>query len=161
MKLIPWKHKKENSTVLAHRPTEPLRGVIDDLFRLSRGELWPAALLDWFERGPDWGPRMEMSETDRDVTLRFELPGIRTEDVDISIAGNVLTLRGEKSEQRDERRGRVHFSERSFGRFSRSVQLPSTIDPEKVDATYKDGVLVVTIGKRPDARAKKVAVRSK
>lgn len=161
MKLIPWKHKKENSTALARRPTERFRGEIEDLFRPPRGESWPAALLDWFERGQDWGPRMELSETDRDLTLRFELPGVRTEDLDISLSGNVLTLTGEKSEQRDERRGRLHFSERSFGRFSRSVQIPSTADPDKVDAAYKDGVLVVTIGKRPDARARKVAVRSK
>ncbi|MEP0847903.1 MAG: Hsp20/alpha crystallin family protein, partial [Phycisphaerae bacterium] len=118
-------------------------------------------LWDWFERGQEWGPRMEMSETDREVTLRFELPGVRTEDVDISLSGNVLTVGGEKSEQRDERRGRVHYSERSFGRFCRSVQLPTTVDPDKVDASYKDGVLVVTVAKRPDARAKKVAVRNR
>lgn len=160
MNLIPWRGKREDRSItrVESQPFERLREEFSELMRRFWQDPWGSSLLD----SPllaGWGPRMEMSETDKDVSLRFELPGVRPEDVDIQVCGNVLTVRGEKGSQRQEQRGHSVYSERSFGRFSRSVQLPSTVDPERVDASYKDGILTVTLAKRPDAKVRRVKVR--
>jgi HSP20 family protein len=90
----------------------------------------------------------------------MELPGVRPEDVDIRITGGVLTIRGEKREEKEEKNKNLHFTERSFGSFQRSVQLPSTVDPDKVEATFKNGVLTVTVAKHADAKPKRIKVRN-
>lgn len=153
MSLIPWRNKGDSSIAPA-RTLSRMRDDFDDLVRRVWNDPWSIANL-----GGESMPRMDMSETDDDVMLRFELPGVKAEEVDISMSGNVLTLRGEKSETREEKRGNCTYSERSFGSFSRSVQIPTTVNPESVEATYNDGVLTVRLAKSPEARPRKITVR--
>ena len=117
---------------------------------------------DMFHRGPggrNW-PRIEMAERDQDIIVTAELPGLETRDIDISIDNKMLTLRGEKRSQHDDLAS--HYRERLYGRFERRLQLPSEVDEDMVKAAYKDGILTVTLHKKPDGRrgAKRIQIDS-
>ena len=103
-------------------------------------------------------PRMEVSETNREIRLVAEIPGLDEKDIDLSIDDGVLTLKGEK---RSESQGAI-YSERWHGQFQRSLQLGTDADPDKVDASFKNGVLTVTVGKRPEEQrqVKRIAIKS-
>jgi HSP20 family protein len=156
MSLIPWRNKGETGIAPA-RTISRMRDDFDSLLRRFWNDPW--SLTDFSGESMLGAPRMDMSETDDDVTLRFELPGVKAEEVDISISGNVLTLRGEKSDSREEKCSDCTYSERSFGSFSRSVQIPTAVNPDSVVATYNDGVLTVRLAKSPEAKPKKITVR--
>jgi HSP20 family protein len=97
-----------------------------------------------FERGLAW-PNVELGETDREIRITAELPGLDEKDVELVVEDGVLTLRGEKrSEVEDKGRG---YSERSYGRFERRIGLPKGIEPDKANATFRNGVLTVTLPK--------------
>jgi HSP20 family protein len=106
-----------------------------------------------------WLPACDVFE-DRDaVKIVAEVPGVRPEDVKISIENSLLTIRGEKQQQAEETAERVHRYERSYGTFERTFALPTTVDPEKIDATYSHGLLTVTIPKAERARPREIAVK--
>ncbi len=94
-------------------------------------------------------PHVEVSETDKDVKVVAELPGIDQKDVDLSLADGVLTIKGKKE---SESSGAL-YSERWHGQFQRTLQVGSDVDPDKVSAEFKNGVLTVTLGKRPEAQS--------
>lgn len=95
-------------------------------------------------------PKIDISETDDAVEIAAELPGVKEDDFDVSVSGNVLTLKGEKSTGTEEKKKDYHLIERSYGSFSRSFPLAFEIDPDGVDATYSDGVLTITVKKPPE-----------
>lgn len=157
MKLIPWKSKNEQTVLSPAGSLLRMRQEMDDW--LNR--LWQDPWSPWPENtGLSLAaPRMDMTETDEELALSFELPGVNADDVNISVSGNVLTLRGEKGEAKEEKHGEYTYRERIFGSFSRSVQLPTSVNADKVDATFKDGVLTVKLAKRAEAKPRKIAVR--
>ncbi len=129
------------------RELDPFRG-----FRTQLDSLFE----DWFGRsmGGTLAPRVDVSETAKEVTLKVELPGVEEKDIDVSLSGNQLTIKGEKkSEQKDEDKkegedGRVfHRVERSFGAFQRTMTVPFDVELDKVAADFKDGVLTITLPK--------------
>jgi len=94
----------------------------------------------------EWAPAVDALTKDSDLVIRAELPGVKQEDVDISLHDNVLTISGERrDEQEEEERGGYHIRERRYGSFSRSLALPEGIDESKISARYEDGVLEVTV----------------
>lgn len=99
-------------------------------------------------------PEMDYAETDKDIVVTAELPGVDDKDVDISLADSVLTIRGEKKSERDEENANYRLTERSYGAFERSMRLPDGIDPDKVKAEFGKGVLKVTLPKSEAMRAK-------
>ncbi|MFO1111036.1 MAG: Hsp20/alpha crystallin family protein [Bradyrhizobium sp.] len=105
-------------------------------------------------------PRMDVSETDKVIEVEAELPGLETKDVQINLADNVLTIRGEKKSEREEKNKDYHLVERSFGSFSRSVQLPQGVKPEDVSAEIAKGVLKVTVKKPAPAQSKPIEIKS-
>ncbi len=161
MDLIPWRNKSRSrggSEPLEH-PLARFRADIESLFDRFRREPWglgPPNLLE----GAGPFPQLDLAESDREVTIRAELPGVQPKDVKIEVTGNVLKLSGEKSAEKEEQGRDYHYCERQFGSFSRMVQLPTTVDPGKVDATYKDGVLTITLAKHPEAKPKRITVRN-
>jgi HSP20 family protein len=105
-------------------------------------------------------PQMDVSETDRDVRIQAELPGVSENDIEVALDDDVLTIRAEKKQERKEEREGVHFSERSFGTFQRSLRLPFQVDPDQVQASFENGVLRVTVPKtQPQERSRRIQVQ--
>jgi HSP20 family protein len=105
-------------------------------------------------------PSVDVSEDDGNYVVTAELPGTKREDVTVELEDDVLTIRGEKRNEREEKKEKRRFVERSYGTFSRSFTLPGNADAERVSASFKDGVLTVTIGKRPEAKPRVVDIKS-
>lgn len=101
-----------------------------------------------------WTPAMDIVETTDNVTLTAELPGLERKDVDISVDDGMLTVRGEKSDERTREGVQYHFVERSYGSFQRAFALPRTVDASKITAEFGKGVLTVVMPKTPEAKAK-------
>jgi HSP20 family protein len=102
----------------------------------------------------------DVSEDENALQITMELPGVNPDDVRLSLENNVLTIRGEKRQQIDENNERVHRSERVYGVFERTFVLPNTVDPDKIDARFEDGVLFVRIPKSERARPREIRVTS-
>jgi HSP20 family protein len=105
-----------------------------------------------------WAPVLDMRETKDDLVLSFELPGVSEKDVSLSITGDLLTVKGERTFNRDSKDEGVRHVERVYGKFERSVQLPMPVQPEKVKATYRDGVLEVTLPKVEEVKPKEIKI---
>jgi HSP20 family protein len=131
------------------RELDPFRG-----FRTQLDSLFE----DWFGRniGGTLAPRINVSETDKDVTVTVELPGVEEKDIDVSLSGNQLTVKGMKKSEQEEKKdeaGRVfHRIERSYGEFQRTMTVPFDAEPDKVSARFKDGVVIIVLPK-PEAAA--------
>jgi len=131
---------------------EELGKFFDEFF----GERMPA------RRGPEnptWIPRVDISESKGDIIVRADAPGMNKDEIKITISDNVLTVAGEKKVERDEKTENFHRVERVFGSFQRSFHIPQNINAEKISASYKDGVLVVTLPKREEAKPKEIPVK--
>jgi HSP20 family protein len=106
-----------------------------------------------------WTPACDIYEDEDSVSLRFELAGVESKDVDVRFENGVLTLRGERKLEREDRRDNYHRVELSYGTFTRSFSLPGTVDPEKIRAESRNGVLTVTLPKRSDAKPRSIQVK--
>jgi HSP20 family protein len=99
-------------------------------------------------------PKVDVSETEREIQIVAELPGLKQEDVELSVEDDLLTLRGETSTSRDEKDKQFHLSERSYGRFERSFRLPDTVDRDRISASFENGLLTVTLPKSERSQQK-------
>ena len=106
-----------------------------------------------------WSPRVDVSETDKVVTVVADIPGVDPKDVEITLADGVLTIKGEKKEEHEEKGKNFHKTERFVGSFYRQVVLPFGADEHKVTATSNHGTISVTIPKQPSAQPKKVTIK--
>ena len=166
--LIPWGRSSTPAPTRYGEGADPsvtlrreMDRLFDDAFRsfgvpslgFGRDEGWPSLRGGW--------PSVEVSETDKDVKVTAELPGLEEKDVEVLLAEGVLTIRGEKkSETEDKDR---HYSERYYGRFERRVALPGEVDEDKVQASFKNGILTVTMPKSAKAQehVKRIPLNSK
>lgn len=105
-----------------------------------------------------WSPAVDIYETEQDIVLKAELPEVNQNDIDIRLENNTLTLKGERKFERETQQENYHRVERSYGAFSRSFTLPSTVDQDKIKAEYKDGILKVTLPKREETKPKQIKV---
>lgn len=160
MNLIPWKSKDiERSAEPFHEMMTQFRTEFDRLF--NRFLSPPAGMGGWpaWSGAFEWGPKVDLADTETAVEVKVEVPGVDPKDLDIEVADNVLLIRGEKSRDREEKKRNYYYAEREYGTFSRSIPLPATVSAEKVEASFKDGVLTVTLPKKPGAQSKKITVR--
>lgn len=105
-------------------------------------------------------PHMDVSETEKDVRIQAELPGVSEKDIEVSLNDDVLTIRAEKQQERKEDRQGVHFSERAYGTFQRSLRLPFPVSQDQVQASFENGVLSVTLPKaQPQERSHRIQVQ--
>ena len=156
----------------------PAEATAPDVWRSFRSEMdrlfdrfgFPS-LRRVFDMEPSWrptssfnfsAPAIDMSEDDKAYRISAELPGIDAKDIDVSVSGDTLVLKGEKRQQKEEEDKNYHFSERSYGSFQRSFQLPWSIDRDKVAADFSNGVLTITLPKVAEAQKpqKKIEIRS-
>jgi len=107
-----------------------------------------------------WAPACDVFEDKEGIRIVAEIPGVKPEDVKISLENNTLTLRGEKKQVAEEKSEQVHRYERSFGVFERSFGLPTTVDAEKVEAAYSNGLLTVTLPKVERAKPREIQVKA-
>ncbi len=110
---------------------------------------------------PSWTPATDVSEDKESVKIQIELPGVKAEDIKLSLENQTLTIRGEKKQVAEEKSDRLHRYERTFGSFERVFALPNSVDAEKVRAAYEAGVLTVTLPKAERARQREIPVSVK
>lgn len=104
-------------------------------------------------------PETDVIETEREIRVVTEMPGLRRENIELDVENNVLTIRGEKREQRTEgEQGRWHLAERRYGTFTRSFVLPRDVDADEIQAAFQDGVLTVTVPKSEKARRRRIEI---
>jgi len=130
--------------------------LFEDSLRGLRGSQRAEAL-----EGTAWAPAVDILEKDNEVVLRADLPGLDPKDVEIQVQNGTLTLRGERKFESDVKEDNFRRVERVHGSFVRSFSLPQSVDPEKVEAEYKNGVLEVKLPKRPEAKPKQIKVAVK
>jgi HSP20 family protein len=148
--LIPWRRRTGGAF-------ETLRHEMEGLFERFFGEPLEG---NGGEGLRAWAPRVDIEETDKELLVKADLPGVDPKDVDISVSDGSLVLRGEKKEEREERKKTYHRVERFVGQFYREIPLPSGTDPDKITATGSKGVITVTIPKTPQAQTKKITVKA-
>ena len=105
-------------------------------------------------------PSVDLSETDKQIDVRMDIPGMKAEQIDIQINGNMLTVSGERKDEKEEKGRTFHRIERSEGSFSRTISLPCEVQENKVAAQYKDGVLNVSLPKAEAAKTHKITIKS-
>ncbi len=144
-------------------PFDAFRVQIDRLFDdFFRGFDSPA-FRDDFAGAPVLNPRMDVCETEKGYEISVELPGIDRKDVDLTLADGILTVKGEKKSERETKQGGQLHVERSFGSFHRSIALPDDSDIDKADAQFANGVLTVTVAKKPESKssARRIEIKNK
>jgi HSP20 family protein len=161
--LIPW--GRSRSSVPSPMPREEvspfltlhreMNRLFDDVFRG-----FDAGMPSLFGHGPAW-PSLEVNTSDKELRVSAELPGLDEKDVEVLIDKDVLTIRGEKRSETEDRERR--FSERTYGHFERSIALPFTVEEDKAEASFKNGVLTITLPKSADAveQGKRIAINAK
>ena len=107
-----------------------------------------------------WSPSVDIFETEGEIVVKAELPGMKREDITLHLENNVLTLRGERKFEKETKEENYHRIERSYGNFSRSFSIPATVDEEKIRADYKDGVLKIALPKKEQAKPKQIKIAS-
>jgi HSP20 family protein len=139
------------------RPFRDLVSIQDEMNRLFDDFFGrPVAGQEWTEGV--WTPSVDVSETKENVVINAEIPGMSKEDVKLSVQDNVLTLSGEKKQEKEEKDAKYHRIERNYGSFSRSFTLPASVKPDKVKATYKDGMLKISLPKTEEAKPKEIPI---
>ncbi|HET6272190.1 MAG TPA: Hsp20/alpha crystallin family protein [Bacteroidota bacterium] len=108
-----------------------------------------------------WTPAVDVAEHENQYVVKVELPGVTKDDVKITMQENVLTIRGEKKQETETKDSNFHRVERSYGSFQRSFSLPTHVKNEKIEASYKDGILTVTLPKAEEAKPKQIEVKVK
>jgi len=147
--LVPWRPFRE---------MEEMERRFEDIFgRPFLPAMWRR--IPVVEMG--WAPAIEVFEKEDKFVVKAELPGMKEEDIDVSVVGDTLTIKGERKAETEVKEEDYYCCERSYGSFSRSIALPSSVDAKKIDASYEDGVLEVSLPKAPEVKAKKVAVKKK
>jgi HSP20 family protein len=147
MDLVPWRPFREVS-----RLRSEMDRLWDDYFGPGRRALRPMEEA--------WLPAVDVSETADKITVKAEIPGMEAKDIEISMVGDTLTIKGEKKAEHEEKEENYHMIERSYGSFSRAMKLPGMVDADKVKATYKNGVLIVVLPKKEEVKPKAIEIKA-
>ena len=145
---------------------KPLKELVPydfDQMRQEMDRLWES----FFEERPrrkmgeeeEWFPSLDVAETKNEIVVKAEVPGMDPKDIDISLSNGILTIKGEKEEKREEEEENYHLVERSHGAFARSIQLPTEVQGNKVNASYKNGVLKIVLPKSEEAKSKEIKIK--
>ncbi len=106
----------------------------------------------------EWSPSIDVYDSDNELMVKADIPGLKKEDIDVSIEDDILTIKGEKKRENEVREENCFRSERFYGSFNRSIELPSKVEWDKATATYKDGVLELKLPKKDEAKIKRISV---
>jgi HSP20 family protein len=148
--LLPWRTRNGGSLDMFRNEME---NMVEQFFGAPLDFSEPRALQPW-------APRVDVKETDKEFVVKADLPGVEPKDVEISVADGSLVLRGEKKEEREEKKDNYHRVERFLGKFYREIPLPPGADADKVAAVSAKGVITITIPKKPEVMPKKISVKA-
>lgn len=143
-----------NPTITRRSPSDQLSSLHEEMNRLFENSLGKVS-QDLFG---DWAPALDLVQDHNEVRVIVELPGLKKEDIELSLQNNILTISGKREDVSERKDAETYRSERYFGKFQRTVQLPAAVDSSKVEARYQDGVLTVTLPKAEEAKPKQIAV---
>ncbi|HYF48185.1 MAG TPA: Hsp20/alpha crystallin family protein [Planctomycetota bacterium] len=160
--MVPWRKKNHLPAKQDDRPMDPFTSLQREMNRL----------FEEFHRGFDlapfgedlasgWMPRVNVSESDKEICVTAELPGMDEKDIDVQLSGDTLTIKGEKKEEKEEKDRNWHRVERSYGSFHREIVLPAEVEAEKTEAKFSKGVLTVTIPKSKQAQKEQKKIEIK
>jgi HSP20 family protein len=131
-----------------------LKTEMDRLFERFFESPWPEA-----QTLGEWTPAVDMTESKEAITVKADLPGVEPKEIAVSLEGDVLTIKGEKEEKKEDKDERRHRIERSWGTFMRSVRLPAPVDAGKVTAAFKNGIVTITLPKTAGAKGTTIPVK--
>ncbi|QWG11542.1 Hsp20/alpha crystallin family protein [Bradyrhizobium sediminis] len=163
--------KKTEAAMQTWRPFDSLRREVDRLFENFDRDLWRSPFSrSVFDIAPYWRgelklattPAVDIVEKDNAYEVTAELPGMDEKNIEVKLDNGGLTIKGEKQEEKEEKRKGYHLQERRFGSFERYFTVPEGVDTSKIEANFKKGVLTVTLPKKPEAQkpAKKIEVKA-
>ncbi|MFO8090581.1 MAG: Hsp20/alpha crystallin family protein [Desulfatiglandaceae bacterium] len=145
--LTPWRERRE---------VDNLRREMDRLF----DRFFDLKPMSFSGEEAHFIPTVDVSETENDVLVKAEVPGMEAKDIDVSVQGRMLSIRGERKHEKEDKGESYHRVERAYGSFSRTVELPAEVDESKVDASYKRGVLNLKLPKLVKESVKKIAIKA-
>jgi HSP20 family protein len=142
--LVPWERTKTLSK---------LRKEMDDLWGRFFGDTGFPILSE-----ATWAPALDVKETKENIVVTAEIPGLSAKEVEVTISGDMLTIKGEKKQEKEEKEESYHLIERRYGLFSRSIRLTTDVDAKNVKASFKEGVLTISLPKSEKAKEKQIKV---
>ncbi len=145
--LMEWRPFREVS-----RLRREMDRLWEDYFGSGRRALRPLEM--------EFAPAVDVKETAEAVVVKAEVPGMDAKDINISVTGDVLTIKGEKKAEREEKEENYHLVERSYGSFSRALVLPAAVDMDKIEAKYDKGLLTVTCPKKEEVKPKAIEIKT-
>ena len=149
--LMPWKKRSPKQVAR-------FRSELDDLFNRFFEVDFPSS--GEFFKEFEWAPSVDVSESGNKITVKAEIPGVDAKDIGVTLEGKTLNIKGEKKQEREEKEENYHRTERSYGYFNRRVELPNEVDPDKVEAAYKKGILTVKLRKTKETDTRKIEINS-
>jgi len=162
--LVPWKWGEKNIPV-KREENDPVYHLQRNMNQLFDDFFNGFSLSPFREFGESFGafnPSIDVSENENEITIAAELPGLSEDDIEVSLAHNMLTISGEKKEETEDKGKNYYRMERTYGSFQRRIPLPSEIEEDKIEANFKKGVLTITLPKTEEARkqVKRITVKS-
>ena len=139
-------------------PFNELNRIRNEIFRIFEDPFGIASSASALFEG--WTPPVDVYEDKDKIAVRAELPGMKKEDIEVTVMGDTLTISGERKQEEEKREGQTYRSERYLGRFQRSITLPSEVDADKIQATYKEGLLTVSLNKSEQAKRKQIEIKT-
>lgn len=155
MALVRWQPRGSLSAWNPFRELEEMRNEMSRVFGWPAGRGESDGLFESI-----WSPPVDIAQEGDHYIVKADLPGMKKDEIEITLNGDTLTISGEKKKENETKEDNYYRSERYYGRFSRSLALPSTVDANKIEASYKEGVLSVTIPKSEEARPKQIKIQS-
>jgi len=140
-------------------PWKPLRELSN--LRREMEDFWGnlASEREFLPMRGEWIPAVDVSETKDALVVKAEIPGMESKDIDISLSGDLLTIKGEKKQKTEEKKENYHRIETHYGAFSRGIRVPVSVDSNKIEASYDKGVLKITLPKKEEIKAKQIEIK--
>ena len=144
LEVTPWRPLRELSN---------LRREMEDFWGNLAGE------REFLPMRGEWIPAVDVSETKDALVVKAEIPGMESKDIDISLSGDLLTIKGEKKQKTEEKKENYHRIETHYGAFSRTIRVPVSVDSNKIEASYDKGILKITLPKKEEIKAKQIEIK--
>jgi HSP20 family protein len=140
---------------------DPFREMEDVFDRYNKALSWPRFAKQEIMTHGDWVPRVDITESDKEFIIKADIPEVKKEEVKISVDNGVLSIQGERKQEKEEKNKKFHRVERFYGSFTRSFTIPENVDETKVEASFKDGTLTIQLPKTEKSKPKAIDVKIK